>query len=139
VKLSIKSDYAARALLGLARRYPAGEAVRADELAAEQHAPAKYLTQILIELKAQGLARSLRGKDGGYVLGRPPDQITLGDVLRAVHGNVFDTAGLAKSDCPSELRRAWEKLQQTLDAAAGAITFQQLLDESAQKERMYYI
>jgi Rrf2 family protein len=139
VKLSVKSDYAARAVLGLARHDVAGTALRAEDLAAEQGVPANYLVQILIELKAQGIVRSLRGKQGGYLLARSPAQITLGDVLRAVHGTVFDTPALSDQDCPPELRGAWRKLQQTLAAAADAINFQQLLEESAEKEKMYYI
>ena len=139
MKLSVKSDYAARAVLGLAQHYPTGTALRVEDLATEQTVPANYLVQILIELKAQGIARSVRGKQGGYLLARPPGEISLGDVLRAVHGQVFDTPALSNPDCPPELRRAWLRLQQTLQATADAITFQQLLDESAEKEKMYYI
>jgi Rrf2 family protein len=139
VKLSVKSDYAARAVLGLARHFPSGEALRVEDLAEEQAIPANYLVQILIELKAQGIARSLRGKEGGYLLARPPAEITLADVLRAVHGTVFDSPALSDPDCPPELRRAWRRLQQSVDSTAEAITFQQLLEENAAKEKMYYI
>ena len=139
MKLSVKSDYAARAVLGLARHYPTGAALRAEDLAAEGRIPANYLVQILIELKAQGIVRSVRGKDGGYFLARPTADISLDDVLGAVHGIVFDTPALNDADCPPELRRAWQRLQQAMQAAAGAITFQQLLDESSEKEKMYYI
>jgi Rrf2 family transcriptional regulator, cysteine metabolism repressor len=138
VKLSVKSDYAARAVLGLARHFPAG-VVRVEDLAAAQGVPANYLVQILIELKAQGIVRSLRGKEGGYQLARSPAEITLGDVLRAVHGTVFDTPALNDPDCPAELRRAWQKLQQTLEATANAITFQRLLEEDSARQKMYYI
>jgi len=139
VKLSVKSDYAARAVLGLARHHPEGIALRVEDLAAEQAIPANYLVQILIELKAQGIARSVRGKEGGYLLARPPADISLGDVLRAVHGTVFDTPALSDPDCPPELRRAWLRLQRTMETAADAITFQDLLEEGAEKEKMYYI
>jgi Rrf2 family transcriptional regulator, cysteine metabolism repressor len=139
VKLSVKSDYAARAVLGLARHYPRGEALRVENLATEQGIPANYLVQILIELKAQGIARSLRGKEGGYLLAKSPVEITLADVLRAVHGSVFDTPALADSGCPAELRRAWQRLQQSVEATAEAVNFQQLLDEGAEKDKMYYI
>ncbi len=105
MKLSVKSDYAARAVLGLSRHYP-GRALRIEIIAAEQEIPANYLVQILIELKAQGIVRSVRGKEGGYLLGRPPAQITLGDVLRATNGSVFDTPALTDPQCPAELRRA---------------------------------
>lgn len=139
MKLSVKSDYAARAVLGLARHYSGGVALRVEDLAAEQGIPSNYLVQILIELKAQGIARSLRGKEGGYLLAKPPAEISLGDVLRAVHGTVFDTPALSDPDCPSELRRAWHRLKETLETAADSITFQKLLEESSEKEKMYYI
>ena len=113
--------------------------MRAEDLAAEQGIAANYLVQILLELKTQGLVRSVRGKEGGYLLARPPAEITLGAVLRAMHGPLFDTPALNDANCPLELRRAWQGLQGALDAAADAINFQQLLDEAPDKEKMYYI
>ena len=139
MKLSVKSDYAARAVLGLARHYPERAALRMEDVADEQGVPPKYLPQILIELKARGIVRSVRGKEGGYLLARPPADITLGDVLRAVQGPLLDTPALSDSHCPPELRRAWQKLQRSLEEAAEAITFQQMLEEGAEKEKMYYI
>ncbi len=139
MKLSVKSDYAARAVLGLARHFPSGVALRVEELAEEQSVSPNYLVQILIELKAQGIVRSVRGKEGGYFLARPPGKITLGDVLRAVHGTLFDTPALSDPGCPQELRRAWRQLQKAMVDAAEAITFQKLLEEDAAKEKMYYI
>ncbi|SPE56960.1 Transcriptional regulator, BadM/Rrf2 family [Verrucomicrobia bacterium] len=139
VKFSVKSDYAARAVLGLSRHYAAGTAVPVEVLAVEQRVPAKYLLQILIELRAHGIARSVRGREGGYLLSRPPAQITLGDVLRAVHGSMFEAPAVSDPDCPPELQRAWNRLQRSLESAASAITFQQLTEEGAEKEKMYYI
>jgi Rrf2 family protein len=139
VKLSVKSDYAARAVLGLARHYAEGSSVRIDDLAAEQGIPPNYLVQILIELKSQQLVKSQRGKEGGYLLARPPAEITFADVLRSIHGNVFDSPALNDPHCPIELRNTWKSLQKTLDEAAESINFQQLLEQSADKEKMYYI
>lgn len=139
VKLSVKSDYAARAVLGLARHFATGKTLRIEDLASGQGVPANYLVQILIELKAQGIVKSVRGKEGGYMLARVPSEITLGDVLRAVHGEVFDTPALADQNCPPELLHAWRRFKADVDAAADRISFQQLLDESAEKEKMYYI
>jgi len=139
VKLSVKSDYAARAVLGLARRYSLGSSVRAEDLAAEQGISGNYLVQILIELKAQRIVKSQRGKEGGYLLARPPGEITLGEIIRSVHGQIFDTPALTDAHCPPELRMAWKRLQKALDDTADAITLQQLLDESDNKEKMYYI
>jgi Rrf2 family protein len=139
VKLSVKSDYAARAVLGLARHYPNGSARRVEELAAEQGVPANYLIQILIELKAKQIVKSQRGKDGGYLLARSPTEITLGDVIRAIHGQVFDAPGMTDARCGPELKAAWAKLQLALETAADAITFQQLIEEGHERGKMYYI
>ena len=139
MKLSVKTDYATRAVLGLARHYPASAALPAETLAAAQGAPGKFLIQILVELKAQGIVRSVRGMAGGYLLARAPAEITLADVLEAVDGPLFDAPALRAKDCPPELRRAFERLRQSLESAARAITFQQLIEEGAEKEKMYYI
>ena len=139
MKLSVKSDYATRAVLELARHFPNETALRVEHLAAAQGVPANYLVQILLELKAKGIAKSVRGKEGGYLLARTPAEISLGDVLRAVHGEVFDTPALSDKNCAPELRSAWKRLQASVDTAADSITFQQLLDEGGEKEKMYYI
>ena len=139
MKLSVKSDYATRAVLGLARHFPNDAALRVEQLATAQDVPANYLVQILLELKAKGIAKSVRGKDGGYLLARKPAEISLGDVLRAVHGEVFDTPALSDKNCAPELRSAWQRLKAAADTAADSITFQKLLDEGGEKEKMYYI
>ena len=139
MKLSVKSDYAVRAVAGLARHHQTGQAQTAEGLAAESGLPPKYLTQILIELKSKKLVKSVRGKTGGYLLARPPAEVSMGEVLRAIHGEVFDSPALSDTQCPPELRRAWRTLQTALDQAADSIDFQQLLDETNGKEKMYYI
>ena len=139
MKLSVKSDYAARAVLGLALHHPNGRPMRVEALATAQGIPANYLVQILIDLKAHGIVRSARGKDGGYRLARNPVDISLSDVLQAVHGQVFETPALDDSECPLELKRAWQRLQDATQIAADGITFQQLVDECAERQKMYYI
>ncbi|MFM2293702.1 MAG: hypothetical protein RLZZ350_115 [Verrucomicrobiota bacterium] len=139
VNLTVKSDYAARAVLLLARHFPGGDIVRAEQIATEQHIPPKYLVQLLIELKAHQIVRSERGKDGGYQLAKPPAEITLGEILRAMHGDFLDTPALHDATCPPELRATWEQLKTAAHAAADAVNFQQLLDASADKAKMYYI
>lgn len=131
VKLSVKSDYAARAVLGLARAFPRGGPVRIETLATEHGVPPNYLVQILIELKAQRIVKSVRGKDGGYQLARPPGEITLGDVVRCVHGGVFDSPALTDPRCAPELREAWRRVQGGVAAALDAVNFQQLADDGA--------
>lgn len=139
MKLSVKSDYAARAVLALSRHYPNGAALCVEEMAAGQGVPPKYLIQILIELKSRQIVKSVRGKSGGYLLARPPGEITLGDVLRSVHGQVFDTPALSDPNCPPELRAAWQQLQESASIAADKVNFQRLLEAGQEKEKMYYI
>jgi Rrf2 family transcriptional regulator, cysteine metabolism repressor len=139
VKLSVKSHYAACAVLRLARHFPDSGALKAEDLAAEQSVSPKYLVQILIELKDHGIVRSLRGKDGGYLLAKPPAEITLDDLLHALHEELFDSPALTDPACPPELKRAWQQLQAASKDAARQITFQQLLDEGEEKAKMYYI
>lgn len=139
LKLTVKSDYATRAILGLARVHEAGAAVRVEDLAREQGMSPNYLVQILIELKSRGIVKSVRGKEGGYLLARKPGEISLGDVLRAIHGEVYDTPALQDANCPAELKSAWEKLRAAAAAAADAITFQTLVEHGQEKEKMYYI
>ena len=139
MKLSVRSDYAARAVLGLARHFPSETPLTVEDLADGEGVPANYLVQILIELKSQNIVRSVRGKQGGYLLARPPAEISLGDVLRCVHGQVFDTPALKDPNCPPELRHAWERLRAVMETAANGTTFQKLVEEGAEKEKMYYI
>ena len=65
MKLSAKSDYAARAVMGLARHYQSGASMRVEDLAAEQGIPSNYLVQILLGFKSREIVRSVRGKEGG--------------------------------------------------------------------------
>jgi Rrf2 family protein len=92
--LSQKARYALRALFLLARR-PASTPVMIAEIAAEARVPRKFLEQILLELKKRGMLHSVRGKHGGYTLGRPPDKISFAEVIRAIDGP------LALSPCVS--------------------------------------
>jgi len=139
VKLSVKSDYATRAVLGLALHYESGKALHVETLANQQNIPPNYLVQILIELKSKKIVRSLRGKEGGYFLAKPPSEITIGDVVRCIHGQVFDPPGLGDSTCPRELKEIWKKLQAALDRTANEINFEDIVERHSNRDEMYYI
>lgn len=94
--LSQRTRYAIRALLHLADRYGEGP-VQLPEIVREQNIPAKFLTVILSELRRAGMIETLRGKEGGYWLARPPEQITYGDIVRLTRGS------LALLPCASRL------------------------------------
>ena len=135
----MKSDYAARAVLWLAQHYPEREARTVEEMATEQGIPPNYLVQILIELKSAQIVKSQRGKKGGYLLARPPAKITFGDVLLCVHGQIFESSAMSNPQTPPELREAWGRLRQAVNQTANSITFQELLEQGADKGKMYYI
>lgn len=139
MKLSVKSDYAARAVLGLVRRANTPGPVPVDTLARENGIPPNYLVQILLELKAQRIVRSHRGKEGGYELAKPAAEITLGDIVRCVHGQAFDTPAIQDAHCPPELKAAWRSVRDAINASLDAINFQKLADDSSDKAKMYYI
>ena len=139
LKLSVKSDYAARAVLWLAQRYDDKSARTVEEMASDEGIPPNYLVQILIELKSANIVKSLRGKEGGYLLARAPSEISFGDVLRCIHGELFDSPALGNARNPPELREAWKRLRDSVNATADAITFQDLAQAAGNKEKMYYI
>jgi Rrf2 family protein len=85
MRLSRKSDYALRALFGLiASDGVAPVSIR--ELAERHDVPKRFLEQIMLELKAKGWVRSVAGRDGGFILARRPDEITMGEVVRHFDG-----------------------------------------------------
>lgn len=93
--LSKRTQYSLRALYALTRSYKKGARLIA-ELAEEEAIPKKFLEQILLMLKGRGLVESKKGRGGGYALSRPPEEITLGSVIRLVEGP------LAPIPCASE-------------------------------------
>ena len=85
VKVSTRGDYAARALLSLAL-HGKDRPTSVKEIAERTSLPQPYLEQILLAVKGAGLVQSKRGVGGGYVLARPPEEITLAEILAAVEG-----------------------------------------------------
>ena len=92
VKVSTRGDYAARALLSLAL-HESDRPTSVKEIAERTTLPQPYLEQILLAVKGAGLVRSKRGVGGGYVLAKPPDQITLAEILAAVDGPLTTPLG----------------------------------------------
>ncbi len=87
VAFSTKGEYGVRLMVQLARHYGSGPASLAG-VAAEEDLPRAYLEQLVVSLREAGLVVSTRGAHGGYELARPPADITMGDVLRALEGPI---------------------------------------------------
>jgi Rrf2 family protein len=93
MRVTTRTRYAIRALYHLAF-HRAGEAAQAKEIAQAQKIPLRFLEQILQDLRRAGLVEARRGPRGGYALARPPAEISLADVLRAVRGPLEDLLGV---------------------------------------------
>ncbi len=127
VRVTAKVDYAVRASLVLARSWSqeAGP-IKGEHIATRQQIPLKYLENILSELRQSGLVRSQRGAEGGYWLARPPDKISVADVIRAVEGPLATVRGeraehLAYDDCGS-LQEMWVAVRASLRSVLELVT-----------------
>lgn len=87
MKLAKRTQYALRALADIAASGPR-DRVQADQLARRHGMPARYLEQVLLSLTNAGILHSQRGAGGGYSLARPPEGISLGEVIQSIEGEV---------------------------------------------------
>jgi len=87
--LTRKCQYALRALYCLAHHYGAGP-IQVSYISSRSNAPAEFLETILLELKNAGLLQSWRGRCGGYALVVPPDQVSVGSVIRLMDGPLLN-------------------------------------------------
>jgi Rrf2 family protein len=95
VDISARVDYAVRAMLILAEADAEGSGpISIDSLATRQELPRKFLEAIFADLRRGTLVLSRRGARGGYVLGRPRNEISVGDIFRAVDGPLAEVRGL---------------------------------------------
>ena len=106
MKLSKRGEYGIRALITLASQEGDG-VVQIKEIAAREKIPVKFLEQILLALKNAGLVNSRMGSSGGYHLSRPPEQISLGQVVRILDGPLapircVSQTAYEKCACPDE-------------------------------------
>jgi Rrf2 family protein len=128
VQISAKVDYGVQALLVMA---VAHEPMTAEELAADQALPAKFLGVILNDLRRAGIVVSHRGRDSGYNLARPASEITLADVIRALEGPLAEVRGLRPEattyqGAAKHLQDAWVAVRASLRAVLEHITIEQV-------------
>jgi Rrf2 family protein len=110
--LSQKARYALHALIVLAE-CGGEEPLQIADIAKEARVPRKFLEQILLDLKKRGIVRSLRGRAGGYLIGKAPKDISFADVIRVIDGP------LALAPCVSVT--AYHKCEDCVDEATCAI------------------
>jgi Rrf2 family protein len=144
VKLSKRAEYGLRAIVQLARLTPTVY-VQAKDLSQQEDLPAKFLEAILLTLRRGDFLESKVGSGGGYRLSRPPRQILLGDVLRALEGRLSNDKTAAPSDLsPGKLavHLMNQRLSDATDDVLDSMTLEQLLDQiqrAGSQQTMYYI
>ena len=87
MRVSAKTEYACIAMLELAAQYGSNEPVRIRKIAERHDVPPRFLVQILLQLKGAGLVASVRGAAGGYHLIKPPQEVSLGQVMEVIEGS----------------------------------------------------
>jgi Rrf2 family protein len=146
MRISSKGDYGLRALFDLAQRYGEGP-VQSDEIATRQGIPVNYLNQLLITMRRAGLIESLRGPQGGHMLARAPESITLLDLLTALEGPLLPSEPSRDDLVPTApddhdlVDETWVALRGRVEALLAGITLDDLCQRKRQRSGgvMYYI
>lgn len=143
--VSQKAQYAVRAVFDLAKRQGSGP-VTAGSIAEAEFIPARFLENILGQLRRAGIVESVRGKEGGYRLRRAPGQISVGDVVRSIEGPISEIgcveadadpaallASTAKEACPLRagcvLLPMWEHAHRAMMDVFDGTTFEDLVEQ----------
>ncbi len=137
MKITVKLDYTCRVLCELARNFYSGEPVRIEHLSKIEAVPANFLAQILGELKNGRLVVSRRGIQGGFLLARPPEEITLHDIIAVVEGDLLESSGNSAGRSGRRMQQIWTEIRE----AAAEKARRHTLDDMATRAEveMYYI
>ena len=138
MRLSLRGEYALRALLVLGLRYDE-PLMRIQAISDQQNIPKRFLEQILNDLKSAGFVQSRRGVAGGYRLAKPPEEITLAAVVRHIEGALAPVSCVSeqfyqKCSCPDEsrcaIRSAMKEVRDAVVRVAERITIAELCKRS---------
>ena len=140
MNISVKGEYALQAIFDLASRCSsepaASEPTKIAEIARRQKIPQKFLELILANLKQGGFVESRRGAEGGYLLARKPEAITVGDILRFVEGRQEDRARQRRLN-DSPFADFWDRIDRTVDSIVDSTTFAQLARDWSDKHSRF--
>ncbi len=135
--ISQKTQYAVRAVFELAKRQGRG-ATKISEIAEAQAIPQRFLENILNHLKGGGFVESVRGKEGGYLLARPAQELTVGKILKFVEGPLSPVECMVdgkKVPCSMyghcAFRSLWKRAEKALEEVYDGTTFAELVVEEA--------
>lgn len=139
MKLSTRARYALRAMIQITRKGKNGHPVNLSEIAEKTSISRRYLEQVVIPLKSASLVKGMSGKNGGYVLARPAEEITIGDIVQAAIGpiNIVECAEDPKSCMKAdacECRPLYSLLNQKIVDALNDFTLSDLSDPKWEKK-----
>ncbi len=137
MNISVKGEYALQAIFDLASQ-PGGEPIKIAEIARRQQIPQKFLELILAGLKQGGFVEYRRGAEGGYLLARPADSITVGEVLRFVEGPPAP-ARKRSGNRESPFTETWQQVDHAVSGILDHTTFGDLLRRWAEKQQKYVL
>jgi Rrf2 family protein len=140
MKVSAKAEYACIAMLELAVHERDAQPLRVKAIADAHGIPLRFLVQILLQLKGAGLVASTRGASGGYQLTRPPDQISLADVINVIDCTApprLDPA-LASSVAVRAIRAVWSEVQAEEQRILEEVTLADLARRMQQTSALSY-
>ena len=131
-------------MVELASQYGAEDPVRIRKIAERHAVPPRFLVQILLQLKAAGLVRSIRGAAGGYHLTRPPETVSLGEVMAVVEGSSKPNgqSSNASPDSPAvkALDQTWKEVDDAEQAMLHDVTLADLVKRArGLEEQVYHI
>src|SRR5277367_189100 len=135
MNISVKAEYALQAIFDLASN-PAAEPVKIAEIARRQQIPQKFLELILASLKQGGFVESRRGAEGGYLLSKRAEAITIGEVVRFVEGRQEERSRLRREN-DSAFADLWERVDTAIDGVLDATSFAQLVREWKEKHSRF--
>lgn len=132
---SVKGEYALHALFDLVTQESNGP-VKIADIARRQKIPQKFLELILSSLKQGGFVESRRGADGGYLLARPSDAITIGEVLRHIDG-ARDSGARSRKRIETPFSNMWTQVDRAVSAVIDHTTFADLARSWKDKQNKY--
>lgn len=134
MNISVKGEYALQALFDLASQTP-GEPIKIADIARRQKIPQKFLELILAGLKQGGFVESRRGAEGGYLLARPADSITVGQVIRFMESS--RTKNSAKADTDTPFQELWRDVEAAVSRVVDGSTFGDLVRRWRERQGSY--
>jgi Rrf2 family transcriptional regulator, cysteine metabolism repressor len=135
--IPVKAEYALQAILDLATQRP-GEPVKIADIARRQKIPQKFLELILVGLKQSGFVESRRGAEGGYLLARAADSLTVGEVLRSMEGPQ-QAKGKPRRKAETPFTDMWQRVDVAVGDILDKTTFADLTRAWADKQNRYVL